>query len=470
MNSATYRAPSVPEYAPARQAAPSSEEVQARQTFLRLLCRPLVTAHIDTQLYRDVLRYAKEIDGYCKRLDYRRTHLGGAIRLVRNPVLGAVTAPPRPLDLPPKRVLTLTALLAAACEEVEGGVTLVKLSELVAEISSSGERRMTPYDPDLLAERRALVKAAALLEFWGVLRKRTTLVTDVQEWAEARTGIGAGYDVDREALLLFVTPDTIALAAHQQAQLAQLREPHLVDGAGPAASSPTPVPSADDDSPDAIWESQRQASRVVRHLRTLVETPALLYADLPDDEAELARGQRGLRAADLIGLIGGSVEARAEGLVWISREDECPATALWPTAKTESWAALMVADKAGRDGRRDDKGFVHLASGEVGEVLEDLTEWKGHLFRVDLRNDPAELRSAVEETLRWLGLLRTEADGSWHLTPVTGRYRDPELIEPAPEPDQVALFAGPITDYAGDNAGLSDRATPTVSEPFGGHT
>lgn len=158
MTKATHPAPLVPEYAPA-QTISTSEEVQARQTFLRLLCRPLVTAHVDTQLYRDVMRYAKQIDGYCKRLDYQRAHLGGVIRLVRNPILGTVIAPSRPLDLPPKRVLTLTALLAAACEEVEGGVTLVKLSELVAELTYGADRQLTPYDPDLLAERRALVKA-----------------------------------------------------------------------------------------------------------------------------------------------------------------------------------------------------------------------------------------------------------------------------------------------------------------------
>lgn len=471
MTGEAHLAPLAAEYSPDRPATPMSDEVQARQTFLRLLCRPLVTAHVDTQLYRDVLRYAKQIDGYCKRLDYRRTHLGGTIRLVRNPILGTVVAPPRPLDMPPKRVLTLAALLAAACEEVEGGVTLVKLSELVAELSSSSERQLTLYDPDLLAERRALVKAAAVLEFWGILSKRTTLVTDIQEWTEARHGIGAGYDVDREALLMFVTPDTIALAAHQHAQLEQLAGPDRGDRNDSEAFSATIGPPTDDDSPDAIWESQRQASRVVRHLRTLIETPALLYGDLPADEAELARGQRGLRAADAIGLIGGSVEARAEGLVWISREDECPSTVVWPTAKTESWAALMVADKAGRDGRRDDDGFVHLANAEVDGILEDLSERKGYLFRVDLRNDPAELRTAVEDTLRWLGLLRIDADGSWHLSPVAGRYRDPELVEPATQPEQADLFANSTADsiyFMSDLAGRSYVVHQNAAEPAGG--
>lgn len=439
-----------PPYPAARSRSLSGDEIRARQTFLRLLVRPLVSANLDRQLFRDVLRYAKQIDGYCKRLDYRRTRMGDTIRLIRNPILGTVTAPTRPLEFPRRRILTLTALLAAACEEVEGGVTLVRLSEIVAEISRTTDRVLVPYNPDQLPERRALARAAAELESWGVLRKRTTLIADVQEWTESRTGIGAGYDVDRDALLLFVVPDTIALAAYQEAQLAQVpgAEAEGIDGdpdpvhaqrTQPVGAGFTAV--AEDDSPAAILEAQRQATRVVRHLRTLVETPALLYADLPPDEAELARIQRGLRADTVIGLIGGSIEARSEGLIWINRDEECPATVEWPTAKTDSWAALMVADKAGRDGRRDAHGFVHLERGEVDDVVEDLMEWKGHLFRKDLQGRPAEVRSTVEAILQWLGLLRLGQGGSWRLSPVVGRYRDPELIEPEPASHQADLFS-----------------------------
>lgn len=387
----------------------SGTATDARLTFLRLLCRPLVTATQDRDLYRDVLRHAKQIDEYCKRLEYRRSHLGGAIRLVRNPVLGTVTAPTRPPDAPPRRVLTLTALLAAACEEVEGGVTLVKLSDLVTELCASTDRPIRAYNPDQLSERRNLVKAADLLAFWGVLRQRTSLISDVAGWTEHRTGIGAGYDVDREALLLFVNPDTIALAATQRALLA-------------------------DETDEEAQEAQRRASRVVRQLRALVETPGLLYADLPADERELARNQRGLRAETVLGLVGGGIEARREGLVWISHEDDCPATMTWPTPKTESWAALMVADKAGRDGVRAEDGVVHLTTGLVDDILEDLTDWKGEYFRRDLREDRAALRTAVEEMLTWLGLLHVNPDQSWRLSPLAGRYRDPDLVDPDPAP------------------------------------
>ncbi|WP_423464312.1 DUF2398 family protein [Promicromonospora sp. MS192] len=423
--------------------------------------RPLVSAHVDRPLFRDIQRYAKQIDSYCRRLDYQRTRMGDAVRLVRNPVMGTVTAPPPLLDLPSRRVLTLTTLLAAACEEVEGGVTLVRLSEIVADLTHTTDRALTPYDPDRLTERRALAKAAEQLEYWGILRKRATLVADVQEWTDGRTGIGAGYDVDRDALLLFVTPGTITLAAHQEAQLAQAPQARAqrsgtshwkgtADAAEPFASWSGSEDSHDDESSAAIWETQRQATRVVRHLRTLVETPALLYGDLLPDEADLARVQRGLRAETVLGLIGGSIEARSEGLVWISTEVDCPATVDWPTPRTESWAALMIADKAGRDGRRDADGFVHLGTLEVDDIVEDLLDWKGHLFRKDLQGRPAETRTAVEEVLRWLGMLRTGPDGSWRLSPVVGRYRDPELIEPSLAPHQDDLFAHPANDAYGN--------------------
>lgn len=407
--------------------ATSGRDAQARLTFLRLLCRPLVTAAGDRDLYRDVLRHSKQIDEYCKRLEYRRSHLGGAIRLVRNPVLGTVIAPTRPPGFPPRRVLTLTALLATACEEVEGGVTLVKLSDLVTELCATTDRPIRPYDPDQLSERRNLVKAAELLEFWGVLRRRSTLVTDVTGWTESRTGIGAGYDVDREALLLFINPDTVALAAAQRAAL----------------TDPDNGTAAEDDAS----EEHRLSSRVVRQLRTLVETPALLYADLPDDERDLARTQRGLRAEVVLGLIGGGIEARREGLVWVSHDDDCPATVLWPTPKTESWAALMVADKAGRDGERLPDGTVHVPGDLVEEILDDITDWKGDYFRRDLREDRDALRAAVEQTLGWLGLLRLDVDDrSWRLSPVAGRYRDPDLIEPDTRHDDTDLFTAANPD------------------------
>lgn len=395
-----------------------ADEASARVTFLKLLCQPMVTAAKDRDLYRDVLRHAKQIDEYCKRLEYRRAHLGGTIRLVRNPVLGSVIAPPRPEDLPPRRVLTLATLLAAACEEVEGGVTLVKLSDLVTGLSATTDRAIRRYDPDQLAERRHLVKAADLLKFWGVLRRRVTLVADINGWAEARTGIGAGYDVDREALLLFVNPDTIALAATQRALLQAAAE----DPGGEDA---------------AAWESFRQASRVVRQLRTLVETPGLLYADLPADEADLARTQRGLRADVVLSLLGGRIEARREGLLWVNHDEDCPSTMAWPSARTESWAALMVADKGGRDGERDEHGVVHLSTELVDDIVEDLTEWKGAFFRRDLREDQGALRAAVEQILTYLGLLTVNADRSWRLRPFTGRYRDPDLVEPDPVADDL---------------------------------
>lgn len=167
-----------------------------------------MTLHSDPTLYRAVQRHHKHISESTRRLGYRVQHIGRATRLLRLPVLGEVVAPSPPLEAPSRRVRALTCLLAAACEEIEGGVTLQKLSDLVADITSTTSKQIAPYDPDQIAHRRQLVRATAVLQQWGVLRRRN--VTDrLEEWAESRHGIGAGFDVDRDALLLFVSPEVM---------------------------------------------------------------------------------------------------------------------------------------------------------------------------------------------------------------------------------------------------------------------
>lgn len=49
---------------------------------------------------------------------------------------------------------------------------------------------ISPYDQSLLGHRRQLLRAARLLEHWGVLRRRTTEDRLLDSWAEAGAGIG----------------------------------------------------------------------------------------------------------------------------------------------------------------------------------------------------------------------------------------------------------------------------------------
>lgn len=387
--------------------APFDSARDVQRAFVGLLARPLVTPASAPTLHRAVTRNAVPVSSSARRLGYRLATIGRAIRLVRVPVAGTVTAPPPPADRPDRRVLALTCALAAVCEDTSGGATLARLSGLVQELAASSASTISPYDQSMLAHRRQLLRAARFLEHWGVLRRRTSEDRLMDSWAEAGEGIGAGYEIDREALLLLTSPDVLAAA---------LDTAH-----------------ADDD--------QMSSSRVVRILRALVETPAVLYHELSDADAESLRTMRGLRTREAVNITGGHVEARAEGLVLILDEDPpSPVTLDWPRASTRSWAALLMADAAGRSGQRQSDGTVRLASYEVDEQVSQLHSARGDYLTKAMREDQALLREAAQEQLIHLGLLRVLPSGGWVLSPLAGRYRDPVVVTSgaAPASDQQA--------------------------------
>jgi hypothetical protein len=127
-----------------------------QRAFVALLTRPLVTPASDPELHRQLTRNAKAVSDAARRLGYRVASVGRAIRLVRVPAAGIVTAPPSPLDQPSRRVLALTCVLAAACEDTSGGATLAKLSDLVAQITSAATSPVTAYESASLTHRRQL--------------------------------------------------------------------------------------------------------------------------------------------------------------------------------------------------------------------------------------------------------------------------------------------------------------------------
>ncbi|GAA0506111.1 hypothetical protein Ade02nite_90900 [Paractinoplanes deccanensis] len=357
---------------------------EAQQAFTGLLARPLVTAATDPRLYRLVLRHQQAVTDFARRLGYRVQRVGQAVRLIRVPLDGAVTRPPRPSEAPDRRLLALVCLLAACCEDVAGRVTLQRLSDMVRDLSAG-------YDPDDQAQRRQLRDAAAYLASWGVLRPHTSDERLLDEWTESGVGPGAGYEVDRDALLLMTSPDVMDLAFN-----------------------PQPVTAA---------------GQTVRQLRALLETPFVPYADLTADEAEALRASRGARAADVAQMTGGAVEARAEGMLVVLTDDEHkpPTVADWPRARAVDWVALLMADQAGRDGTRHADGTVHLTGDQVDAVVDDLIGWRGDYMTVPQRTVPGTVRRDAERMLTELGLLRVARDGSWTLLAAAGRYRDPDV-------------------------------------------
>jgi uncharacterized protein (TIGR02678 family) len=371
---------------------PSTPGRDVQRAFTGLLARPLVTAASDPALYRAVTRHAAAVSQAAHRLGYRLAASGQAFRLVRVPVAGAVTAPPPPLDRPGRRVLALACVLAAACDQVPGPVTLAQLAQAVQELTSGPAATVAPFDPDLLAHRRQLAEAAGLLEHWGVLSSR---------WPAGDFGGDqpgpAEYDIDQAALDLLTSPDVLSAALAP------------VTGPDPAA----------DDLPGA--------SRPVRALRALVETPAVLYADLAEDDAAALRATRGLRSSEAARLTGGHVEARAEGLtVIIDDEPPSPVTSDWPGGSSAGRASLLLASRAGRAGERQLDGTVVLTSDQADEQASAVQAAHQPDLAGPLRDDPAAVRAAAEQQLAALGLLRVRPDGGWVLSPVAGRYRGAE--------------------------------------------
>lgn len=370
------------------------DDGEAQRAFVALLTRPLLTPDSDPDQHRLVTRHAKSVQSAATRLGYRVTTVGRAVRLIRTPLAATVAHPTQPQPAPTRRTLAMTCVVAAACEEHGGPVTLARLSDSVAQLTATPTSPVPAYDPALLSHRRDLLRAVAELEHWGALTRRTANDALIEAWATAGEGIGAGYHVDRDALLLLTDPQTVAATLN----------------------------------PDPADTEQLSATRTIRALRTLIETPSVVYTDMDPTDADTLRTTRGLRASEVIALVGGHVEARTEGLVLLlPDEPPTPATVNWPRAATVSWVGLLLADTAGRYGTRSPGGTVHLDAATVDDLAEDLRTWKGTYLSKDLRDDAAKVRAAAEGELRHLGLLRTTDTGTWILSPVAGRYRDPDI-------------------------------------------
>lgn len=375
-------------------ASTSADVRDGHRALLGLLARPLVTASTDRRLYRLVCRRRQQVGDNARRVGYRVQQVGQAVRLFRVPVSGAVTFPPRPADAPSRRLLSMVCRLAACCEDVAGTVTLQQLSDAVRDLGAAPGVTLTEYDPEQQAQRRQLRDAARLLEHWGVLKLRTSDDRLLEEWTENGSGPGAGYEVDRDALLLMTSPDVFALAM----------------------------------SPEPPSDEQVAATRTMRQLRALLETPAVLYADLDRADADALRQARGFRASDLAQMTGGTLEARTEGLVLVLTDDERPDTVVdWPRARAADWVALLMADIAGRDGMRRPDGTIYLACDEVDDVAADLIQWRGDYMSRPQKTIPGTVRADAESRLTELGLLCIGADRSWTLSPIAGRYRDPDI-------------------------------------------
>ncbi len=372
-----------------------SARAQAQEAFVGLLAAPLLAARVQPALFASILRHRAVLSDWAARLGYRLVIAGSVARLHRDPAGPARTAAPPPWDPPARRDLVLMALAAAACEEADASTTVQELSDEVRALSAG--TRLTPYDPDRRAERQVFARVLGRLAELGILIRRTSDETLLRQWEEEGSGVGAGFEVDRDALLQFTDPYTVELA--------------LAPGAGGD-------------------EASRMHTRSQRLLRVLVEDTALLYADLHPLDAEYARGQRSWLAGQAADMTGGIVEIRAEGMLLRLPGDRAttPAvTPVFPAATAGRWFALKVLEALAADGATDESGRIVLTGEEVDAAVARVYAASFRALTKELRESPARLRSVTGRILSGLGLIRPGGDG-WIVLPVAGRYRDPRAV------------------------------------------
>jgi uncharacterized protein (TIGR02678 family) len=383
-------------------AAGLTTHADAQDTFVGLLTSPLVSARPHPARFSAVLRHRGRLTEWVGRLGYRLVISGTVARLHRDPAGPQRTAAPPTWDPPSRRTLVLVALIAAACEGSDATTTVQAVSDEVRALSVSPGARITPYDPDRRAERQAFIRGLDQLAELGILLRRTSDEAMLRRWEEDGTGVGAGYEIDRDALLQFTDPYTVELAFRPD------------------------VSTSDDDGPAGT----RAATRSQRLLRTLVEDTALLYADLHPVDAEYARGQRSWLAGHAADMTGGTVEIREEGMLLRLPEDRpasAAATVAFPVATAPSWFALKMLDAATSGRQPGEADTLTLTRTEVETVAERVYVDNYGALTIPLKESPAKLLAVIEQILVGVGLIRVTGDG-WKILPVSARYRDPRAV------------------------------------------
>jgi len=368
------------------------EQPEQQQAFVGLLTRPLLTRQRDPELHALVMRHQRVLGVWCHRLGYRLVNIGGAFRLRRVPLNGTVAVPAGPV--PARRQLVLALVVAAALEDHTGdAVTLQELSDATHELT--GATGVGSYDVGRRPDRLVLLQAIERLVDAGVLERRTSQSDLLRAWEDEGVGVGAGYVVHRDALVLLLDPHDAFLALGGE-----------------------PAPEED--------------TRGARLLRQLVETQSLSIADLDVADAEYLAGQRGRLVSRAVEMTGAIAEVRSDAITLVLPSEgrfHGLATIGFPAATALSWICLWLLDAtaaasapvAGRAGHRRCPADV------VDALARRLHSEAGERLTVALRQSAAVVRTEAESELRDCGLLQVDDDGSWVLTPAAARYRAAEL-------------------------------------------
>jgi uncharacterized protein (TIGR02678 family) len=288
-------------------------------------------------------------------------------------------------------MLTLAAL--------ERGGAQTAIADLAREVERAGADVEPPVAMDFKerSERVAFADGLDLLRSWGVIEHTSG---SHESYTRRQQGEDeALFTVDRRRLALLIRDPARA------GEATTLDE--LLDESG--RHPPTPE-----------GENRARAERLARRL---TEDPAVLLADLDEDERGYFVGQRARLEAAVTAATGYPVERRAEGSALIT-DGRAFTDVPFPTNATAKQVALLLCDTL----------VDALPDGELsGEAVRDavhglVSEHGGHWGRD--ADDPAQvsaLSHAAVEVLLACGLASRSALGGLRPSPLAARFRTPAL-------------------------------------------
>jgi uncharacterized protein (TIGR02678 family) len=381
---------------------------ERRRAMLALLGEPFVGA--ESAAFRLVRRHEHELrrlafDAFGYQLEVTTT----AARLLGPPTPTGLRRPlrvrpatasgrSRPRDEWPDLSDRGCVLLFLTLAALERGGAQTAIADLARDVERAGADVQPSIVVDFRerAERVAFADGLDLLCAWGVLDH--TAGSHESFARRTQRDDEALLTVDRRRLALAVADPARAVAAVSIAD--------LVDDA--AAYAPTA-------------EGERRM-RFHRLTRRLAEDPALVLADLDDDDRQYFLGQRA-RVEDTVGEATGlAIERRAEGTAAVVEGRELTDVP-FPTNATIKQLALLLCDRLAT-------GEPLSEAGLRGEVRRLLAAHRAHWDRDP--DDPDQVRSCAAAALHVLEALDLVRGRAGTLVPqaLAARFRAPDVRRP----------------------------------------
>ena len=376
---------------------------EQQSAFTSLLAHPLVTPWTFPTVFTLVNRHKARIEQWCRRLGYRFIRIDQSYRLRRVPIAGEV-AQPRGV-FPRRRTLVLALLAAAILEDQrQDSITLQEISDDFHRFSEVNQ--FQTYDPEQRRHRLDLVEALRFLVSLGVVEQRTTRADLIGDWEKERKGIGAGYVIHRDALVLLVDAGDLDLAL-----------------------SPT--------------HAEETEVRGMSLLRKLIETQSLEIDSLTPEEASYLVSQGHRLVAQASEMTGGTVEIRQDGWTLVLPCDQgfdVDLLVTFPEATAADWVALALLDAACQRATPHEPGRRWVSSADITAIAQQIHADEGKRLTIALRESPMALREAAERQLLAAGLIDMSSEGDWVMLPIAGRYREARLEGPPQRDEALTLF------------------------------